>query len=66
MEQETGTHNCRQQKEVRQKLHVRNVRMLAQAMEFDSIPVINVTFRFLGDSKVLVVVKPPHVPNRLS
>lgn len=45
---------------------MRDLRMFPQAVDLDTIPVVDVGILLLRSSEELVVVKPSHIPNRLT
>lgn len=51
---------------IREELHIRHLDMLLQTMYFDTGPIVYIDVFLLGNSKQLVIVQPPCIPNGLS
>jgi len=51
---------------VREELHVDDLSVLPQAVQFDAVRIVDIDVFFLGQGKVLVIMKPLRITNRLA
>lgn len=58
-------YQCRQQEVVRQKLHMRHLDVLLQAVKLNTLRVVDVHILLLRDGEELVIVQEPRIANRL-